>query len=83
MTTPCLRRAQTEGRRLFIGGMSYETTDQSLEAYLNMRWSIVIYTLHPNTLTVYTPTPLHYPQVAHGGVQGQERYGWKVNTTAV
>ena len=31
-------RAQAEGRRLFIGGMSYETTDHSLEAYLNMRW---------------------------------------------
>lgn len=31
-------RAQAEGRRLFIGGLSYDTTDQSLEAYLSTKW---------------------------------------------
>jgi len=29
------QRAQAEGRRLFIGGLSYDTTDQSLEEYFN------------------------------------------------
>jgi len=31
-------RAQSEGRRLFMGGLSYDTTDSSLEAYLNPQW---------------------------------------------
>jgi len=31
-------KAQAEGRRLFIGGLSYDTTDQSLEAYLSSKW---------------------------------------------
>jgi len=31
-------RAQSEGRRLFIGGLSYDTTDQSLEEYLSTKW---------------------------------------------
>ena len=30
-------KAQAEGRRLFIGGLNYETTDQSLQAYLATR----------------------------------------------
>ena len=30
-------KAQAEGRRLFIGGLNYETTDQSLQAYLSTR----------------------------------------------
>jgi len=33
-------KAQAEGRRLFIGGLNYETTDQSLQAYLATRWPI-------------------------------------------
>jgi len=33
-------KAQAEGRRLFIGGLNYETTDQSLQAYLSTRWPI-------------------------------------------
>jgi len=33
-------KAQAEGRRLFIGGLNYETTDQSLQAYLATRWTI-------------------------------------------
>jgi len=32
-------RAQAEGRRMFIGGLSYDTTDQSLETYLSTKWS--------------------------------------------
>lgn len=30
--------AQAEGRRLFIGGLNYDTTDDSLERYLNTKW---------------------------------------------
>jgi hypothetical protein len=35
-------KAQAEGRRLFIGGLNYETTDQSLQGYLSTRCIIVI-----------------------------------------
>jgi len=31
-------QAQSEGRRLFFGGLSYDTTDQSLESYLNPKF---------------------------------------------
>jgi len=33
-------KAQAEGRRLFIGGLNYETTDMSLQGYLSTRWPI-------------------------------------------
>jgi len=31
-------QAQSEGRRLFFGGLSYDTTDQSLESFLNPKY---------------------------------------------
>jgi len=39
LAVPHMSRAQAEGRRLFIGGLSYDTTDQSLEEYLSSKWA--------------------------------------------
>jgi RNA recognition motif-containing protein len=55
-------KAQAEGRRLFIGGLNYETTDQSLQGYLATRYIIII--------IIITVTPP--PQMANRGGASQE-----------